>query len=137
MADDLNYRPIDYLVECVVGPNDGDVGKGQVAINDRPCLLERLEHVIVKTGLIYPNQAPQDGLYRIDFSLYETTRFYKGAIPMADTFGSVRTGIWVPFAAPIAIAGNETLHVTVINMWGPRPAPFTVHVLFKGVERMP
>lgn len=134
-------RPMQYPIDVVIGepgiPTQvGATGRGSVALTDRVFSFQLITHQIVEDGRA-PALPVQDGLYRIDWSVYEQTRFYKGAVPMADAaHGSVRAGHWIPLRAPVTVDGNETLHVKVINEFGPRPAPFTVHIIFHGVERV-
>ena len=140
MEDEAKFSPIIYPVNITVGENEGDEGKGQVALTDRPFTLIRIKHQIVKSGERDPvgaTRITQDGLYKIDWSLYETKRFWKGSMPMADVaYGSVRHGIFYDLKAPVTIQGNETLHVSILNAWGPREDEFIVQVLFEGVERV-
>jgi hypothetical protein len=127
-------RPIDYVIEIEIGRVIGNQGTGSIALTDRPFVFQEIRHMIIRDGRV--DKPVQDGLYRIDWSLYETTRFFKGAVPFADVeFGSIRTGIWIPLKAPISIEGNQTINVAVQNEWL-RPADFAVQVIFSGVERI-
>jgi hypothetical protein len=142
MADqEMKFRPISFQVDVEVPGDYGLIGKGQIAVNDRPVIIRSLTHQIAANGWPYFLQAislfnMQDGLYRIDWSLYETQKFFKGNIPMADAaHGSIRHGVFKPLEAPVFLAGNQTLHVAVQNMTGPRGAPFTVHIIWHGLER--
>jgi len=131
------FRPIKYIIDVTVGLNEGEEGRGSIALNDRPFVLSRIKHQIVTNGEASIAFFLQDGLYRIDWSIYEQVRFFKGAVPMADAaYGSVRTGIWQDLPAPATLAGNETIHLAVQNVFGPRPFDFVVQVIFEGVERL-
>lgn len=140
MQDEEIFSPIVYPVNITVGLNEGDEGRGSVALTDRTFTLIRIKHQIIRSGERDPMgiiRITQDGLYKIDWSLYETRRFWKGDLPLADVaFGSIRHGIFYDLKAPITCEGNQTLNVTVINAWGPREADFIVQVLFEGVERI-
>jgi len=130
-----DYQPMTYLVDVQVPQFAGQQGKGQVAINDRPFLIQRITHIITSAGVpIW--LLIQDGIYRIDWSLYEQKRFFKGAVPNAVAqFGNARTGIWLDLPSPVAMVGNETLHVGVMNDIN-RGADFVVQVQFHGIEQV-
>lgn len=132
--------PLIYPINVTVGPNVGDEGRGAVPLTDRPFVLVRIKHQIVASGERDPigvTRVTQDGLYYIDWSLYETKRFWKGHMPIADAaFGSVRHGIFYDLKSPVILRGNETINVGVLNAWGPRDDEFTVQVIFEGVERV-
>lgn len=133
VVDGLKYIPMIFGVDVLVGLNNGDTQAGQISINDKPFILRGIRHQIIQGGVPIPF-LQQDGLYRIDWSLYEQLRFWKGATPFADVaFGSVRHGIWRDLDAPVSLPGNETLHVEIQNGIG-RPAPFQVQVLFCGIQ---
>ena len=133
IIDGLKFIPMIFGVDVQVGPNNGDAQAGQISINDKPFILRGIRHQIIAGGIPIPF-LQQDGLYRIDWSLYEQLRFWKGATPFADVaFGSVRTGIWKDLDAPVSLPGNETLHVEVQNGIA-RPAAFQVQILFCGLQ---
>lgn len=129
------YRPKQYTVEVEIGPNDGDQKTGSITVSTRPIVVRYIKHQIVKDGG-FPNRPVQDGLYRVDWSIAETQRYFAGPPPMADAaFGTVRTGIWKPLDPPLEIRDTLAISVRVINAWGPRTAPFTVQVIFEGYEK--
>ena len=148
------YIPMEYPVDIVVPGTVGATAKGSVPLNNRPFVLHRIKHMIIIRS--YDPAAPinmpawlntflnqQHGMYRIDWSIHETARFWKGQPPMADTFGSIRHGIFDPLDAPLVIDGNETLSVQITNEFimptiGTPPAvlPYTVQVKFCGIERI-
>lgn len=137
-----NYIPMQFPVNITTGQNIGDEGRGQVALNDRPFLVQFITHQIKIPALPGPQEASlqlwqvQDGMYTLDWSLYEQSRFWKGTPPIADSgFGSVRTGEWIALPAPVSCAGNETLHVTIRNLVL-RPANFAVQVIFHGIQEL-
>lgn len=133
VVDGLKFIPMSFNVDITVQAQPGDNNKGQISINDKPFILKGVRHQIIDGGIPIPFLM-QDGLYRIDWSLYEQLRFWKGATPMADAlFGSIRHGIWKDLEAPVGLPGNETLHVDIQNAVL-RPAPFTVQVLFCGLQ---
>ena len=133
------FVPMQFVVDVSIDGADGSEGRGQVAINDRPFILQYITHQIIPgalngaddvTGWLY-----QDGLYRLDWSLYEQARFWKGVPPMADAaYGSIRDGNWIRFPAPVSLPGNETLHVTIRNEVE-RQEPWYVQVIFHGIQR--
>lgn len=142
IGDPNDYIPMQFSVDVEVrerspGANlvAGDNGKGQVAINDRQFILRQITHQIkVATPGIDINIA-QDGLYRLDWSEYEQVRYYKGAIPLADTaYGSIRDGNWIWLKAPVILPGNQTLHVVIINEAPRAQATMTVQVIFHGLQ---
>ena len=119
-----------FSVDIEVPREIGDRGQGQIAINDRPYIVQKITHQMILTATV----PDQDGLYRIDWSLYQQRRFWKGSVPLADSaFGSVRHGIWQPLTSPLFLEANKTLHVTVENA-ATRTDPYVVQVLFHGVE---
>lgn len=128
------FRPQWYPIEVTCGLNVDDVIAGQVPLNNRAFVLTRITHQQITDGI---NAIPaNDDLYTIDWSIYEQVRFYKGSIPMAASgYGSVRHGIWQDLECPVAIRGNETLHIRVQNRVQ-RVTTWVVQLMFKGVERV-
>lgn len=133
------FVPMEFVIDVDVPQAFGGDGRGEVSINDRPFVLEWLSHQIIPaelnanqdvTGWFY-----QDGLYSLDWSLYEQARFWKGVPPMADAaYGSIRTGIWKKLPAPVSLTGNETLNVIIRNRVA-RQEDFQVQVIFHGIQR--
>lgn len=165
MSDETNkkYTPMEYPVDIVVPGTVGSTAKGSVPLNNRPFVLHRIKHLIIVRSYdpALPGATPpgpgipawlntflnqQHGMYRIDWSIHETARFWKGQPPMADTFGSIRHGIFDPLDAPLVIDGNETLNVQITNEFimpiivtvppGTIPMSYTVQVKFCGIERI-
>lgn len=135
LLDFSDYRPMYYTVDVEIGANAGDEEKGQIAINDRPFLIQRITHQIVAAGVPF-FLLLQDGLYRIDWSLYEQKRFWKGATPNAvAAYGNARTGIFLDLPSPVSVIGNETIHVNMQNQVD-RGEPITVQVQFQGIEQV-
>jgi len=124
------YIHKDYHVEVEIDQQEGST-KGATIRLDRTFVLTGIQHQIVKdaTG----NPPVQDGAYKIDWSEQGTRRFWKGAKPAADQWGSVRHGIWRKLEAPIQFTEAVILEVEVINSVN-RPGPFTVQVTFVGAE---
>ena len=128
-------RTYDILVD--VGPNVGDDVDGVVTVSQRPFLLLYLKHQIVTDANLAPLPPVQDGLYRIDFSIEETQRFHTGPTPMADSFGSIRHGIWDRFSPPHKCEPNETLNVTITNAFlRAAGADYQVQIQFEGYEKL-
>jgi len=132
-----DFVPMQFVVDVAIDAADGSEGRGQVAINDRPFVLEMITHQIIPGAILEPpanGWVYQDGLYRLDWSLYEQARFWKGTPPMADAaYGSIRDGNWIPLRAPVSLPGNETLHVTIRNEVE-RQEPWYVQVIFHGIQ---
>lgn len=124
------YLPKTYIMDIDLEREEGSTKGASVSL-DRDFVLVRIQHVITKVG--GGGVPTQDGAYKIDWSEMGTRRFWKGAPQAADTFGSVRHGIWKDLDAPIEFAEKVTLEATVINSIT-RPEPFTVQLLFVGVE---
>lgn len=147
MVDQIRYKPTALLIDLDIGdlnPGGGAVGlfaEGAIGLNDRITILQSiswvhtmdLSYAATPIGL---GTLPwtQDGLWSLDWSIYNHTRFWKGTAPLALQLGSPGTGIWKPLEAPIALAGNETLSVRVTNR-ALRIAGFSVQISFNGVER--
>lgn len=133
-----DFRPMIFTTLVEVEQEDGFVGKNAVPINDRPFVLEMVTHQITTpfsyTAPYDSYAANQDGLYTLDWSLYDQDRYWQGDPPMADAaFGSVRHGIWIPLRSPIALEKNRTLNVKIGNV-GLKRNDYKVQVLFHGVE---
>ena len=112
---------------------------GSIIVDTRPIVVTYIKHEIVDDNN-FPFRTNNDGLYRIDWSISEHTRFYSGggAVPMADAmYGTARTGVFIPLDPPIAIRDTLVINVKVINAWGPRVGDFRVQVLFHGYEKKP
>jgi hypothetical protein len=151
MAPPTEFIPMQFVVDVEIreaspgiGLRIGDVGRGQVAINDRTFILKQITHQIVRGWPEVPDNvwAAQDGFYRIDWSEYEQVRFFKGVIPMADiAFGSVRDGNWIPLPAPVTLPGNQTLHLAIQNeanrdgTFLPKWQNMIVEVIFHGIQK--
>jgi len=133
MEEFKRYRPKLYTVELQIGPNSGDNVTGSITVSTRPFVLRNLKHQIINDGLA-PIPVVQDGLYKIDWSISEVNRFFAGPAPMADFYGSVRTGEWRDFDPPLEIRETLVISVRVINVLGPRPFPITVQIGFDGYE---
>jgi len=135
------FRPMVFSVEVAFTTNaaavvpDGAKAEGSVAINDYPFIFDLVTHQIVQpTNLNNSVQIEQNGLYRIDWSLYNQERFFQGTPPMADAyFGSVRHGIWNKLKSPLALEKNKTINVELLNVQE-KTREYTVQVLFHGVE---
>lgn len=145
------FVPMQFIVNIDIPaqePAVGGEGRNQIALNDRPFILQQITHAIIT-----PKQNPQDfldlipvtdtyyqdGFYTLDWSLYEQSRFFKGPPAMADAgFGSVRNGNWIQLPAPLSLPGNETLHVVIRNLRDRSSefqSFFTVQVIFHGIQR--
>ncbi len=132
-----DFRPMIFDTFVEMEKEDGYVGKNAVPINDKPFILEMVTHQITKPivfDAVYGYAEEQNGLYTIDWSLYNQDRYWQGDPPMADAaFGSVRHGIWIPLRAPIALEKNRTINVAVGNV-GLKRTDYQVQILFHGVE---
>ena len=135
---DLSIQYMQYIVNVEIEPEYGKVGTASVATNDRPFMLTSIRHEIIYDGVSVASTIQQDGLYSIDWSLFDTDRFFKGSKPMANAaFGSPRFGNWKDFAVPIPMEKSVTLHAAVMNLYvGDRTDDWKVQVIFNGVERL-
>jgi len=148
------YIPMMYPIDINVPGTPGALAKGSVPLNNRPFVLHKIKHqILIRT---YDDKATppipvwldtffnqQHGMYRIDWSIHETARFWKGTPPMADMFGSIRHGVFDPLDCPLVIDGNETLNVQITNEFimppgvaPPVPMSYMVQVCFCGIERV-
>jgi len=133
------FIPMQFIVDVRVPEIFGGEARGQIAINDRPFILQWISHQIIPSVIDTNHDVSgwfyQDGIYRLDWSLYEQARFWKGVPPMADAgFGSIRHGRWQKLPAPVSLAGNQTLHVRIINQVA-RQEGYYVQVIFHGIQK--
>jgi len=134
MDEFKRYRPKSYTVEVQIGPNAGDAITGSVTVSTRPFVLRSVKHAILNDGTTAPTTAPiQDGLYKLDWSISESQRFYVGPPPLALFYGSVTSGIWEKLDPPLEIRETLVISCKVINAWT-RANPFTVQICFDGYE---
>jgi hypothetical protein len=143
MDEQKKYIPMEFPIDIQLRAVVGATAKGSVALNNRPFVLQKIKHQIIIVPFDPATQNLfnlQHGLYRIDWSIHETARFWKGtAPPMADTYGSVRHGIWDELPAPLAIDGNDTIYCQLTSEFAAGAPPgtlYTVQVKFCGVERV-
>ena len=120
--DYKNYKPMIFTVDVYFGNEIGNHGENDVSINDRPFIIQEVHHQLINPIDDIANppvtsvQEMQDGLYRINWSLFNQRRFFQGPVPMADAaFGSIRHGRWIPLKVPVALEGNKTLNVEITN----------------------
>jgi len=143
----LEFEPMHYIVDLEIKTVLIDLAdtvpiganaKAQVALNDRPFILQRITHQI-KPQWIGTALSVQDGAYYLDWSLYEQIRYWKGALPLANVLtGSIAAGQVLDLPGPVPLTGNQTLHVTMTNALTrifPLPDVFSVQVQFHGVQR--
>jgi len=141
--DPLDFIPMELVIDIELPATIGQQGKGAIQLNDRAMVVEYVKHGIIPDdtfledpGTSYPPPPAevQDGYYRIDWSLYEQYRFFKGATPLADiAYGNARFGNWKKLDCPVELPGNQTLHVAVQNVIT-RPNPIIVQVIFSGYQ---
>lgn len=137
-----DFEPQIFTVDVRFEHTRGSGGENSVSTNDRPFIIQKITHQLVNPQPDATNpdvsiQALQDGLYRINWSLYNQKRYFQGPVPMADAaFGSVRHGVWIPLPVPVAIEKNRTLKVNITNELERDPAvrAYTVQVQFHGLE---
>lgn len=137
-----DFQPMIFTVDVRFGQTKGDQGTGSVSINDRPFIIQKITHQLINPTRdgTDPNmsvQALQDGLYRINWSLYNQVRYFQGPVPMADTaFGSIRHGIFYDLPVPVALEKNRTLNVEVTNEVDRDPLvkAYQLHIEFQGIE---
>ena len=142
--DFQDFQPMIFSVDITTGTLAGSSGENSVAVNDRPFIIKEIHHQIINPVRQINDppdtsvQVMQDGLYRINWSLYNQRRYFQGAVPLADTaFGSVRHGVWIPLPVPIPIDKNRTINVEVTNAIDradPLVKSYFFHVEFHGLE---
>lgn len=140
--DFKDFKPMIFDVDVRIGRLIGDKGSNSVSINDKPFIIQWITHQIKDPYQPDPDpnfsvQQQQDGLYRIDWSLYQQERYWQGTPPMADTaFGSVRHGRWIRLPAPVALEKNRTINVDVTNEKFRHASKdeYTIHIEFHGLE---
>jgi len=148
------FRPQQFVIDIAgIGPNIGDFAEGSISLNDRVFILQRLTHAIIAWDqwTAHPigwtvGAWNQDGMYRLDWSVNNQLRYWKGALaPLAMiAHGSAQAGYWLDLPAPVVFAGLETIHLKVINAIAritPNPPPaaqhmITVQTIFHGLERV-
>lgn len=138
--EQIKFRPQSYNVNIELP--DGTIGahdSASIALNDRIFILRKITHQIIAVEE-WPDPPSlaltQDGLYTINWSVFNQLRFFKGAVPLAPAaFGSAATGIWLPLEAPVVLPAQETIEVEVTNMIT-REHPITVQIMFHGIERV-
>lgn len=141
------YREQKFTIDVQgIGPAISNAQLGSVALNDRVFILQKITHAIVRwtDWDAHPigwgvAAFPQDGMYRLDWSINNQQRFWKGILPplALTAYGSAQNGIWIPFSAPVALSGNETINLNVINAIARTAAQtYDVQVVFHGIERM-
>lgn len=136
MSDEQDFSSIVFTAELEnIGVNEGNKVSVDIQINRHPFVLTGIRHEIVKDGLA-PVPPVQDGMYRINWSKDDQTKYFKGSAPMARSYlGSVTTGIWTELPQHIIFQDAQTINVEVINALQGRPHPFTVHLQFHGVQK--
>jgi hypothetical protein len=141
------YRPQHFVIDIPgIGPNLGDFQEGSISLNDRVFILQRITHAIVAWsdwtahpvgwGIAAYNQ---DSMYRLDWSINNQQRFWKGTLPPLAMIahGSAQAGYWLDLPAPVALNGLETIHLKVINaILRTAGQLFTVQTIFHGLERV-
>lgn len=125
-----------YIVDLRVGGQAGDTVETSVTLRERPFTLAYITHQIIDDGNA-PNPLVQHGLYSIDWSIQNDTRFWQGdSVPMADAaYGSIRTGNWIPFIKPIGLEAKTTIYVALMNR-RTQPNEYTVQAIFHGLEKV-
>lgn len=154
---DIKFRPQEFVVDVTLPRNRGDWVDASVSLNDRFFVLQMIRHIITydysyathRLGYAAPpaelRSWKQDGLYRLDWSVFNQLRFFKGSVPCALELGSAETGIWVPLSAPVVLPPSQTLNLRVTNLvdrigdGGPPPIGkdmgIDIQIVFSGVER--
>ena len=135
---DMNLSSMQYILDVEIKKEFGEVGKATLTTNDKPFVLVGIRHQIIWDGVNTSADQKQDGLYRIDWSLFSTQRFFKGPKPMANAaFGSPKYGNWANLMSPITLEKSQTLYVAVQNMYrGDRNEDWEVQIIFDGLEEL-
>lgn len=135
------WRPQFYPLTIDVPVELDAIGNGSFKIRDTRFLCKQITHMIIGADLDFDDPGPiqQDGQYFVDFKDERET--WQSIPMMADAaFGSVRTGRWIQFHAPIAFAGSQAIQVNVqnaIDRTAAEPEIFKVHFIFHGIELLP
>jgi len=120
-----------YTVNMDLPENAGESVDGTVVINRRNFVLQQIMHAVVGDDGSDPEQ------YQLDWSIQNDKRFWKGDnAPMAQTYGSVKTGRWYPESVPVPLTKQTTLYVKLTNRYSGVAAARKVQILFKGIEKM-
>ncbi len=139
MTNPILWRPQFYPVTVPVPTALNGVGQDSFKINNAKFLAKQITHEIVGASLDFAeaNTAiKQDGQYSVEIKDEREAWQSEPMMPDA-SFGSVRTGRWIPLFAPIAFAGSQTIQVRVQNLIDRAPSTldlFNVHFVFFGVE---
>jgi len=119
-----------YTINLDLPDEPGQFGEGSVVINRRNFVLQQIMHCVVGDDGNDPEQ------YQLDWSIQNDKRYWKGVeAPMAQTYGSVKTGRWYPESVPVPLAVQTTLYIRVTNRYTGTPATRKIQILFKGMEQ--
>lgn len=118
-----------YTVNVDLPADPGESVIGSIVINRRDFIIERIKHCVIGDDGTDPEQ------YQLDWSIQNDRRFWKGdQAPMAQLFGSVKTGRWQEISPPIPIEQQTTLFVKLTNRYAAGGLERRVQVTFEGSE---
>lgn len=125
-----DYESSQYTVVLDLPGGPGEEVEGAVVTRERPFALQQLKHAIMGEDGTDPEQ------YQIDWSVQNEKRYWKGdQPPMAQMFGSVKTGRWYPFSSPIPLIPKTSLYVRVINRYAAEGDTRKIMISFEGLEK--
>lgn len=111
----------------------GDVGEsatGSIVINRSDFAWRFLLYSLVTDDQTDPLN------FSIDVSLQNDKRFYKSQnAPMANIFGSPRTGIWIENAPAVIIPNQTTVYIKLENHYAANGNPRDIQVWLLGNEK--
>lgn len=119
-----------YTANLILPGDPGESAESSVVINRRNFVMQQVQHCVVGEDGTDPEQ------YQIDWSIQNDKRFWKGDnAPMAQLYGSVKTGRWYPESIPVQLAQQTTLYVKVTNRYTGTPVTRHIQVVFSGIEK--
>jgi hypothetical protein len=130
LATAMKYmRRTRYGVSVNIPADPGESETVSVLINRSDFAWLRTQYALETDDLTDPLN------FSIDISLQNETRFYKGPAPMASTFGSPRTGIWMENAPATIIKNQTTVYIKVTNRYASSGSVRPLQVWIVGNEK--
>jgi len=127
--DPLKYRRKTYVLNVTCEVAVGDVGRGQVTIDDNPFMWTK-----TTVGLQDVDANAQDNQYLVE--IRDSNRYYENEPARPDLlFGNVFQGGIIPFDVATFLDSTSTLYVEVTNLQARQGETFIVQFCFIGFER--
>lgn len=125
-----NMKRMRYGINLTLPEDPGETVTGAIVINRSDFAWIYLVYALVTDDITDPLN------FSIDVSLQNDRRFYKSQnAPMATTFGSPRTGIWLPNTPPVIIANQTTVYIKLENHYAAGGTSREVQVWLWGNEK--